>query len=200
MKINMEKFYLEVPMVNRKQEALDYLNEHIQFDSDINGTGGMDKCFEKITYEEWLIEREKRRDKEYAYSINRVPGEVFFLIRKNDNKLVGMINIRHNLTPQMLKFGGHIGYGIRPTERRKGYNKINLYLGLIEAAEIGLDKVMIDCSVTNLGSDCTIRSLGGVLERTEIDPSDNELTNVYWIDINKSLHNYKNTYINYIIS
>ncbi|QUH30968.1 GNAT family N-acetyltransferase [Vallitalea guaymasensis] len=196
----MYKFFLEIPSINRKEQALDYLNEHIKFNSNINGTGGMDKCLKEITYEEWLIEREKKRDKEYAYSINKVPGEVFFLIRKNDNKLVGMISIRHNLTPVMLKFGGHIGYGIRPTERRNGYNKINLYLGLLEAEKIGLDKVMIDCSVTNLGSDRTIKSLGGVLERTEIDPSDNTLTNVYWIDVSKSLQDYKTTYMKYIIT
>ena len=99
----------------------------------------------------------------------------------------------------MKQFGGHIGYSIRPTERRKGYNKINLYMVLQEAKKIGLDKVMLDWKVTNLGSDKTIKSLSGVLERCEVDPSDNELTNVYWIDVCESLEKYKSVYEPYIL-
>ena len=116
------------------------------------------------------------------------------LIREDDNKIVGTINIRWNLTQEMLNFGGHIGYGIRPTERRKGYNKINLYLGLIEAKKLGLEKVMLDCDVENLGSDRTLKALGGKLERTEIDASDGTLTNVYWFDIEETLSKYKDIY------
>ena len=70
-------------------------------------------------------------EEEYAKSKKRVPASTFLMIRENDNKIVGSINIRWNLNDAMLNFGGHIGYGIRPTERRKGYNKINLYLVLI---------------------------------------------------------------------
>ncbi len=120
------------------------------------------------------------------------------MIRKEDNRIVGTINVRWNLNDEMKKFGGNIGYGVRPSERRKGYNKINLYLGLIEAKKLGLDKVMLDCSVNNLGSDRTIKALGGVLERCEIDPWDNELTNVYWFDVNETLEKYKKLYERYI--
>ena len=98
----------------------------------------------------------------------------------------------------MLRFSGHIGYSIRPTERRKGYNKINLYLGLIEAKKLGLDKVMLGCNATNLGSDKTIQALGGILERAEIDPRDNELDNIYWINVDESIEKYKNEYDKYI--
>lgn len=120
------------------------------------------------------------------------------LIRLNDTKIIGMINIRWNLNEYMLRFAGHIGYSIRPTERRKGYNKINLYLGLIEAKKLGLDKVMLGCNATNLGSDKTIQALGGILERAEIDPRDNELDNIYWINVDESIEKYKNEYDKYI--
>ena len=50
----MEKFYLELPTIERKQEALDYLQEHVDNGSDLNGTGGLKDCLEGITYEEWL--------------------------------------------------------------------------------------------------------------------------------------------------
>ena len=193
------KFYLEEPSIERKDEALEYLEEHRKFNSDINGTGGMDNCLDGLSYEQWLENLEKMKDSDYAESVNRCPSETFFLIRKDDNKIVGMINIRYKLNEVMLKFGGHIGYGIRPTERRKGYNKINLYLGLIKANEdFGLEKVMLDCSVDNLGSDKTIQVLGGVLERREVDPSDNNLTNVYWIDTKEAIGKYYDVYSKYI--
>ena len=98
----------------------------------------------------------------------------------------------------MKKFGGNIGYSIRPTERRKGYNKINLYLGLIKANKLNLDRVMLDCDVNNIGSDRTMKALGGVLERTEIDPYDGILTNVYWFDVKKCIDKYKDVYEKFI--
>ena len=62
----MEKFYLEEPTIERKNEAFEYLNEFVRFDSELNGTGSMDKCLDGWTYEEFLIEMENRKDKEYA--------------------------------------------------------------------------------------------------------------------------------------
>lgn len=194
----MEKFYLEIPTLSRKEEVLSYIQEHEDFQSDMNGTSGLNHCPQEYSYEEWLAELEKRKNKEYAYSKGRVPSETYFFIRESDNRMVGTINIRYDLTPAMLEFGGHIGYGIRPTERRKGYNKINLYLGLLRAKELGLEKVMLDCTVDNLGSNATIKALGGELVKTAIDPSDDTLTNVYWIDVEKSLEEHQEEFAPYI--
>lgn len=195
----IEKFYLENPSMERKNDVIEYMNEHVKYNSAINGTGSFDHVLEDETYEECMDRYYKIQDNEYAKSIDRCPGKTYFLIRKNDNKLIGMINIRHHLTPKMLVHGGHIGYGIRPTERRKGYNKINLYLGLIKALEeFNLDKVMLDCDVKNLGSDKTIQALGGVLERTDIDDYDGVLTNVYWINTKDSIRKYKDVYQKYM--
>lgn len=193
------KFYLETPTIERKEDALEYLNEFVEYGSEINGSGGLDKCLKGLTYEEWLDRLDKMSDPDYAASINKCPSKTFFFVSEEDKRIIGMINIRYNLTEAMLKFGGHIGYGIRPTERQKGYNKINLYLGLLKAREeFGLDRVMLDCSVTNLGSDGTIRALGGVLEKCEMDPNDNTLTNAYWIDVDESIEKYRDEYIDKI--
>lgn len=195
----IEKFYLENPSMERKKDVIEYMNEHVKYNSTINGTGSFDHVLEGETYEECMDRYYKIQDNEYAKSIDRCPGKTYFLIRKNDNKLIGMINIRHHLSPKMLVHGGHIGYGIRPTERRKGYNKINLYLGLLKALEeFNLDKVMLDCDVKNLGSDKTIQALGGVLERTDIDDYDGALTNVYWINTKDSIRKYKDVYQKYM--
>ena len=195
----MERFYLEEPSLERKDEIIEYLDEFVKYNSNINGTGSLDKIYDGYTFEEALERCLNMKNEWYAKSINRVPGKTFLLIRKDDNKIVGTINIRWNLSEKMLKFGGHIGYGIRPTERRKGYNKIQLYLVLLEAQKLNLDKVMLDCSVDNLGSDKTIKALGGILERCELDESDNTMTNVYWINVDESIKKYKDEYSKYIM-
>ena len=193
----MERFYLEEPSLERKDEIIGYLDEFVKYNSNINGTGSLDKIYDGYTFEEALERCLNMKNELYAKSINRVPGKTFLLIRKDDNKIVGTINIRWNLSEKMLKFGGHIGYGIRPTERRKGYNKIQLYLVLLEAQKLNLDKVMLDCSVDNLGSDKTIKALGGILERCELDEADNTMTNVYWINVDESIKKYKDEYSKY---
>lgn len=196
----MEKFYLEKPSVDRKREIMEYINELAEYNSDTNGIGALSKIFEGYTFEQALQRCLNMENKDYAEKWGRCQSRTFLLIRENDNKIVGAINIRWNLSESMLQFGGHIGYGIRPTERRKGYNKINLYLGMLEAEKIGLDKVMLDCDVNNIGSDKTLKALGGKLERTEIDPSDGILTNVYWFDLKETIDKFKNIYEPYIIS
>lgn len=195
----MERFYLEEPSLERKDEIIEYLDEFVKYNSNINGTGSLDKIYDGYTFEEALERCLNMKNEWYAKNINRVPGKTFLLIRKNDNKIVGTINIRWNLSEKMLEFGGHIGYGIRPTERRKGYNKIQLYLVLLEVQKLNLDKVMLDCSVDNLGSDKTIKALGGILERCELDEADNTMTNVYWINVDESIKKYKDEYSKYIM-
>lgn len=196
----MEKFYLEEPTIQRKEEALEYLNEFVQFNSELNGTGGMDECLYGWTYEEFLIENERRKEKSYAYSIDKCPSKTFFLIRKNDNKIIGMINIRYNIKQELIGKGyNHIGYSIRPTERQKGYNKIQLYLGLLQIQKMGEKKILLECTVDNIGSNKSIISLGGVFEKTELSDYDNTMTNYYWIDVDKTLNEYKKIYSNFIV-
>lgn len=144
----IEKFYLEEPTLERKNEIINYINEFVEYKSNINGTGSLDKILDGYTFEQALDRCLNMQYEEYAKNIGRSQGKTFLLIRKNDNKIIGTINIRWNLTEKMKRFGGNIGYGIRPTERRKGYNKINLYFGLIEIQKIGLDKVMLDCEIS----------------------------------------------------
>lgn len=195
----MEKFYFESPSLERKNEIIEYLDEFVEYGSNINGSGSLDKIYDGYTFEEVLERCLNMENEEYSKKFERCQARTFLLIRASDNKIVGTINIRWNLNEKMLQFGGHIGYGIRPTERRKGYNKINLYLGMIEAKKLGLDKVMLDCDVNNIASDKTLKSFGGNLERTEIDPSDKMLTNIYWFDVNETLNKYKDIYEPYII-
>lgn len=190
----MEKFYLEIPSMERKEEIIDYINEFVEYNSDINGSGSLDKILEGYTFEQALSRCLSMQDEEYAKKNGRCQSKTFLLIRENDKRLVGMINVRWNLSEEMKEFGGNIGYGIRPTERRKGYNKINLYLGIIEASKLGLEEVMLDCDVLNIGSSKTMEALGGKLQRTEIDPYDGILTSVYTFNVRETIDKYADTF------
>ena len=79
-------------------------------------------------------------------------------------------------------------------EIEKELKSKNLYLGIIEAKKLGLDKVMIGCDVNNIPSDKTLKALGGKLERTGIDPYDGLLTNVYWFDVDETIRRYRYLY------
>ena len=109
-----------------------------------------------------------------------VPCSTYWLIN-NENKLLGAIEIRHQLNDNLKFRGGHIGYGIRPSERRKGYASNMLSLALKQCKSMGLSKVLITCSKDNFGSAKTIINNGGVLDSEDIDNS--EVFQRYWITL-----------------
>lgn len=152
----MEKLKHIKPSKEYEQEALEYINEFYEYNSDINGTGGLQRYLDN--YDKWLEKLEEDRTR--IPNEEKVPAETYFLVRENDNKIVGMINIRLTLNENLKKFGGHIGCSIRPTERKKGYNKVNLYLGLLCCKEHGISEVLMDCDKSNLGSAKTMQALG----------------------------------------
>lgn len=183
----MEKLVLEEPSLERKDAAIDYIKEHKNYNSNINGSGSLDRFVE--SYEEWLIYLEEIK----AGRTSFVPALTYFLVRENDDKIVGMVNIRLQLNKELEKSGGHIGYGIRPTERRKGYNKINLYLALKVCQEHGLEEVLLDCYDNNPASYKTMEALGGKLVEVYYNEK-NDLLRKYKIDVNASLEKYQNIY------
>lgn len=192
----MGKFYLEEPSLERRNDVKEYIEEHFKYNSNIAGDSGLEE--EYINYEKWLTQMELLKDSKTCPN-NMCIGREYFLIRESDNKLVGMINLRWNLNEWMLQNGGHIGYGIRPTERRKGYNKISLYLCLLKAKEFGIDRVLLTADDNNLGSVKTIKALGGILENKILNYNDeNILMGRYWINVDESIEKYKDEYEKYI--
>jgi predicted acetyltransferase len=183
---------LEVPSLKRKEEAIEFINEFYDYNSQINGTGGLQRYLDN--YEGWL----KKLEAEYVRIPNeeQVPRRTYFLIRKSDNKIIGMINIRLALNKKLIYYGGSIGYSIRPTERRKGYAKINLYLGLKKCKEYGIKEVIVGCNKDNLGSARTIQSLGGILNKEMFYEPENRIVQDYIIDVDKSIEKYKDIYEN----
>ena len=180
----MERFFFEVPGIARKTDAVAYISEFLEFGSDINGSGGLHRYLDD--YEGWL---DKLED-DYARKPgeDKVPARTYFLIRESDDRIVGMINIRTALNERLRHFGGHMGYSIRPTERGKGYNRINLYLGLKVCAQYGIDEVFLDADLKNPASWRTMEALGGKRIREYFDDQYAHCTVVdYVIDVRKAL-------------
>ena len=180
----MEKFYFEIPGISRKEDAIDYIREFLEYGSEINGAGGLHRFLDD--YEGWL----KKLDLDYIQVPNeeRVPARTYFLVRESDSRIVGMINIRLALNERLSHYGGHIGYSIRPTERGKGYNNINLYLGLKVCRKYGIERIFMDADLENPASWKTMEAFGGVRIREYYDDVNAHCTVVdYNIDVSRAL-------------
>lgn len=113
----------------------------------------------------------------------RVPQTTFWIIDKDG--YAGKVSIRHELNENLLKVGGHIGYGVIPSKRGMGYGTKALELALPKARSLGLDKVLLTCDSTNAGSRKIIEANGGVLEN-EVPGEDGKPNKLrFWIDLNK---------------
>lgn len=110
-----------------------------------------------------------------------VPATQFVCVRAADRRIVGMIQVRHRFNDYLAEYGGHIGYSVRPDERRKGYAIWMLAHVLPEARKIGLDRVLVTCDDDNEGSRRTIEANGGVFERkTELE---GDILRRYWFNL-----------------
>ena len=152
------------PTKDHEAQVIEYKKEHYD-----NGEKKIHACsrLDKLdSYDEWLELLDKCSKKE-TVSDDWTVSTQFLGVRKKDNRIVGMISIRHALTTDFLRnYAGHIGYGIRPSERKKGYITQILDQALNYCKnEIKLDKVMISCDRKNEASRRTILSAGGVLEK-----------------------------------
>ena len=182
----MDYLYYEVPSIERKEDAIEYIKEHQAYNSNIKGSGGLDRYVNN--YEEWLEHLANSKKP----TPDRVPALTYFLVREQDKKIIDMVNIRLYLNERLERKGGHIGYGIRPTERRKGYNKINLYRTLEVCEEQGIEEVVLDCNKDNLASSHTMLALGGVKQYEKV--IDDELIERYKINVSPSVKKYKDIY------
>ena len=110
----------------------------------------------------------------------KVPDTTFFCLDVDRNIFVGAVNIRHYLTEEMLVNAGHIGDGIRPSERRKGYATAMIGLALIEAKKLGIHRVLMCCDKENIASAKSIINNGGILENEVVVKGVTEQR--YWIE------------------
>ncbi len=145
---------------------------------------GFDGCagLEDVeSFEEWL-DFEGRLKKKFGGGY--VPSDVFLAVRGNDDRVVGIIDLRRELTDFLLRYGGNIGYSVLPLERRKGYGGEMLRLILEYCREIGKEKVLLTCDGKNEGSRRVIMKNGGILENTvhdDVGLCNGGIIERYWI-------------------
>lgn len=176
----MEKLKLVRASEEYSDQIMPYKEEMQAANSSMDGCGPLRSC---ETAEEWLYETMLKTDPA-TLPEGKVLDTQFLTIRESDNKVVGMVNVRHYFNDYLEKYGGHIGYSVRPSERRKGYATEQLRQALIYCKEeLGLTRVLITCYATNEASRKTIVSQGGVYDGTVREPDENKALERYWITL-----------------
>ncbi|AOZ95047.1 GNAT family N-acetyltransferase [Butyrivibrio hungatei] len=175
----MEELYLMEPTEEYLEQITEYRDEFLNADSSMDGTSAL-RLFEDA--KEWLDHLKEYSD-EKTIPEGKVPSTLFLFMRKSDDRILGMIDIRHRLNDYLLNYGGNIGYSIRPSERQKGYAKEMLRQTLPFCKSLGLDKVLITCNDYNEGSRKTILANGGVFENTSFEPDEQMTLERYWIKL-----------------
>ncbi|MBE6581693.1 MAG: GNAT family N-acetyltransferase [Ruminococcaceae bacterium] len=175
----MNNLILIRPSVEYACQIKEYRQEFLDAGDSMDGTGALRRTLDPYEFIRMSIEREDPKN----VPENLVPATQFLFIRKDDNRLLGMLQVRHCLNDYLEKYGGHIGYSIRPSERLCGYAKEMLKAALPFCREIGLDKVLITCIDGNIGSEKTILFNGGVYESTVHEPNDNVDLKRFWITL-----------------
>ena len=173
----MDKIILVKPDLSYADEIIKYKEESLAESPIINGSAGLDR-FSSI--EIWFEEL-KKRSCEDTVPKGLVPSSTYLAVREKDNYIVGMIDIRHYLNEYLTQAGGHIGYGVRKTQRNKGYAKQMLKLALEKCKELKIKKVLITCDEDNIASEKVILSANAKLE--DIRNVDGENKKRFWIDL-----------------
>lgn len=154
---------MQFPNMDYKEKAIELMNEYNEYGSHTDGCGSLNRYLRDSTYEEWLKKVLSQIDIANIEE-GKVPGLTYFYVREEDDRIVGMINIRLALNDFLRNEAGHIGYSVRPTERRKHYGTEMLKCGLEVCRRIGIENVIVSCDKDNVASAGVIKNCGGVLE------------------------------------
>ena len=177
------KLELVFPIKEMQKDIEEYMQEFYDNGDKVAGIGGLDRIKD---FDVWLDKIQKDILPQ-TVETERVPATLYFSVRKSDKRIVGNLQIRHRLNEKLLRYGGHIGDSVRPSERRKGYATEQIRLALLKCKRFGIDRVLMDCDKNNIGSAKAIQNNGGILEN-EIYV-ENELVQRYWISLKKRYAN-----------
>ncbi len=174
----MNRLKLVIPNITHKEILMDYKEEFIRNKDSMDGSAGLSTY---KTFEEWY-KAFNDNSNEKTVREGLVPATTYLALNESGN-LIGMIDIRHRLNDNLLNFGGHIGYSVRKSERRKGYATEMLKLALEKCIELNIQEILITCDKNNIASAKTIIANGGILENEIFDANDNTMIQRYWIKL-----------------
>lgn len=156
-----------------------YRREFLTYGGSMDGCGSL-RRFDNT--QDWLDQVEALKRPETTPP-NLVPMTQYLFVREDDDKVVGVIQIRHYFNEFLEKYAGHIGYSVCPSERRKGYATQMLRQVLPECRKLGLERVLVCCVRENEASRRTILNNGGVYESTVYLAERDVYLERYWIDL-----------------
>ncbi|WP_053985077.1 GNAT family N-acetyltransferase [Niameybacter massiliensis] len=172
----MNRLKLVLPTLKYKECVIDYKEEFIRNNERMDGCATLR---EASTFEEWY-ETFQDTLKEETVRPGFVPATTY-LAMDIEERLIGMIDIRHRLNEYLLNYGGHIGYSVRKSERRQGYATQMLGLALEKCLELGIKEVLVTCNKENIASAQTILNNGGQLEDERLEGD--ACIQRYWISL-----------------
>jgi predicted acetyltransferase len=173
----VDAYCLVLPSEKYLEQVRDYRAEFLAAGSSMDGAGPL-RRFEDPA--EWLSAVRSYADPATVPE-GKVQATQFLCLRVTDSRILGMIQIRHQLNEYLRLYAGHIGYSVRPSERRKGVAKAMLAAALPYCRSLGLPRVMIACEPWNEGSRRTILANGGVYAQTVHEPAEDIDLEQYWI-------------------
>ncbi len=180
MRVHMDTITLTRPGAQLADEIWSYRQEMLDAGSSMDGTNGLNNA---QSAEAWIA-RTVDFQKPQTTPPGLVPSDTYLAVRSRDGRVVGMIDLRHYIEGTPLEtWGGHIGYSVRPSERRKGYATAMLGLCLEKSRELGLKKVLVTCHDGNVGSEKVIRANGGIYDGSV--RVDGETVKRFWISLEK---------------
>lgn len=170
-----ESFLLIHPEEKYHDQIAEYRRIFMKKHSSMDGTSFLDQ-YENIS--DWIALQERLQEgKDMPEGM--VPSDEYLYVRQNDDKVTGMLNIRHSLNEHLALYGGHIGYSVLPSERRRGIATRMLKDALPLCRKLGLDQILITCHKGNEGSRKVILNNGGSYEGDIV--YQNIIVERYWI-------------------
>ncbi|MCX4617713.1 GNAT family N-acetyltransferase [Streptomyces mirabilis] len=134
----------------------------------------------------WVERLRQQSDRSLPVGEGRVHATHWWIV--DGETYLGAIDLRHYLNALLLEGGGHIGYSVRPSARRRGLATWALGAVLLKAPALGLDRVLLTCDDGNVGSARTIENNGGVLE--DVRSTETGGKRRYWITLDDAGHSH----------
>ena len=175
----MDGYRLVIPDASMMAEIAAYRQAMLDAGSSMDGCGSLRRHENPA---DWLAYNELLSKKETAPK-PWVPSTQYVYVREADGRIVGMLQVRWELNDYLRRYGGHIGYSVRPDERRKGLAAAMLAEALPGIRERGLTRVMISCLEENEASRRTIVKNGGVYDSTVFEPVEGERLERYFVSL-----------------